>query len=218
MTNGKNYIGQSVDPDSRWRAHRRDSAKPKVPFHHALKKYGTHNFDFEIIASGILPCTCQPGLPGPCQVDANDEETFLVDQYNSFISNGKGYNATRGGMNAPKSEEWRQHMSILMTEMCADGRKKSSWEYMTPERQQELKEKLAEFMRSNSFARNTIPWNKGIPMTEEQKKKIKAAWNEELRANAASKKIGILNPQYGKPAPNRDIPRSEEQKRSSVRL
>jgi len=98
ITNNKIYIGQSVDPTGRWRAHRRDSSDPKVQFHYAIKKYGSHNFEFEVIAC----CKTQD--------DANDMETELVAQYNSFVSSGYGYNATHGGMNAPKSEAWIQAM------------------------------------------------------------------------------------------------------------
>lgn len=96
--NGKIYIGQTIQPDKRWYDHRRESANPKVPFHFAIKKHGAHNFEFEVIAS------CKNWE------DANYIETELVKQYDSFIANGKGYNATLGGMNAPKSEEWRQAM------------------------------------------------------------------------------------------------------------
>ena len=101
MTNNKVYIGQSVDPTGRWRAHRRDSANPKVPIQHAIKKYGQHNFEFEVIAQCLT------------QNDANQLETELVSQYDSFIANGKGYNATHGGSNAPKSQEWRNQISQI---------------------------------------------------------------------------------------------------------
>jgi group I intron endonuclease len=98
LVNHKIYVGQSVDPTSRWRAHRRDAADPKVPIQFAIKKHGAHNFEFEVIAS------CKN------QDDANELETFLVAQYDSYVANGKGYNATHGGFNAPKSEQWLQAM------------------------------------------------------------------------------------------------------------
>lgn len=93
IINGKIYIGQSIDPGSRWRAHRRDSADPKVPIQYAINKYGNENFDFMIIAS----CKTQDA--------ANELETILVIQYDSY---NNGYNATHGGCNAPKTETWRQ--------------------------------------------------------------------------------------------------------------
>jgi group I intron endonuclease len=118
LINKKVYIGQSVDPTSRWRAHRRDSAEPKVPIQFAIKKHGAHNFEFEVIAS----CKTQD--------DANETETELVRQYDSFVTNGKGYNATHGGMNAPKSELWKQamrdwHASLSSEERAAISKKQS---------------------------------------------------------------------------------------------
>jgi len=96
--NNKTYIGQTVKPAARWWQHRHDSIDPKIPFHYAIKKYGSENFEFDIIAS------CKN------QDDANYTETELVKQYQSHISTNKGYNATHGGMNAPKTEEFKQMM------------------------------------------------------------------------------------------------------------
>lgn len=98
QVNGKIYIGQSVQPSARWWQHRNDAADPHIPFHYAIRKYGSQNFDFEIIAA------CKG------QDNANYLETELVKQYDSYISSGKGYNATHGGMNAPKTEAFKQMM------------------------------------------------------------------------------------------------------------
>jgi group I intron endonuclease len=94
--NGKFYIGQTVQPSKRWNQHRRDAANPTMIIHHAIKKYGNEAFEFEIIAE--------------CKTwdDANELETLLVTQYNSLVPSG--YNVSLGGMNAPKTEAWRQQM------------------------------------------------------------------------------------------------------------
>ena len=101
--NGKIYIGQASDLSKRWSDHRRAVRlnKPTQIIHHAIIKYGIDNFEFEVIASS------------KSWEDANETETLLVAQYDSFISNGKGYNATHGGMNAPKSKEWCNLMSEI---------------------------------------------------------------------------------------------------------
>lgn len=98
IINGKNYIGQAIKIDNRWRDHRRAAIlnKPTQLIHHALIKYGINNFNFEVIAC------CKN------QEDANDAETQLVAQYNSYVANGHGYNVTYGGYNAPKSEIWKK--------------------------------------------------------------------------------------------------------------
>ena len=111
LINGKIYIGQTIEPTKRWHQHKRDAADPKVPFHFAIKKYGNHNFEFEVIAS--------------CKAweDANYIETLLVTQYDSFVANGKGYNATLGGMNAPKTEDWKQKMRDWHASLSPEDRK-----------------------------------------------------------------------------------------------
>jgi group I intron endonuclease len=111
--NNKNYIGQSINPRSRWYGYRNDAAsdEPSMVITKAIKKHGNENFEFEVIASGILSCTCSPGKPGPCQDNANEMETLLVKLWESHISTGKGYNVSLGGQNAPKTEEWREQLS-----------------------------------------------------------------------------------------------------------
>lgn len=98
VVNNKVYIGQAADISKRWSDHRRAFKlnKPKQAIHYAFIKYNLKNFIFEVIVS------CKT------QEDANEIETLLVTQYDSFISNNKGYNVTFGGNNAPKSEEWKQ--------------------------------------------------------------------------------------------------------------
>lgn len=100
LENNKLYIGQSVNPNSRWYQHKNnaDKDKPSMVITQAIKKYGNNKFEFEIIAS----CSNQD--------DANDLETILVSQYESHISTGKGYNVSLGGMNAPKTDVWKQTM------------------------------------------------------------------------------------------------------------
>jgi group I intron endonuclease len=144
--NQKNYIGQSKNPSARWRDHRNASAKDNPPqiIHRSIKKHGNENFEFEVIASGTLPCTCEPGKSGPCQDDANEMETLLVQLWESHISTGKGYNVTLGGQNAPKTEEWKAQMSKIFK-----GRPMS----------EEQKAKISATL-------------KGRPLTEETKKKM----------------------------------------------
>lgn len=94
--NKKIYIGQSVDPRSRWTAHKRDAKKAVSVISKAIHKHGVDNFEFEVIASCI-------GWQ-----NANDTETLLVTQYNCQVPNG--YNVAPGGINAPKTEAWKQMM------------------------------------------------------------------------------------------------------------
>lgn len=96
--NGKIYIGQTVQPKKRWNQHKTSTASdtPKMIISYAIRKYGNEAFEFEIIAG--------------CKTweDANETETILVAQYNSRVPSG--YNVALGGINAPKTEEWKQMM------------------------------------------------------------------------------------------------------------
>lgn len=171
--NGKVYIGQTVKPSARWWQHRNDSADPKIPFHYAIKKYGVENFEFEVIA------TCK-GFD-----NANEIETLLVAQYESHISKNKGYNVTHGGMNAPKTEDFKQmmrdwHASLTSEERAEISKKQSN------ATQQQIAEKGHPAL--------------GTKRTDEQKANISAAlkaldkeaiYTEEVRKHMSEAHIGI---------------------------
>jgi len=93
LMNDKIYIGQTVAPSARWRDHRTAAIKrPVQVISKAIQKYGEENFVFEIIAE------CKG------QVNADELEILLIQQYDSHFSTGKGYNVNLGGETAPKSE------------------------------------------------------------------------------------------------------------------
>jgi group I intron endonuclease len=82
LINDKNYIGQTKNPKARWTRHK---SSYKFAIHKAIRKYGSNNFIFDIIA------TCKN------QNDANELEILLIEQYQSHISTGRGYNMSKGG-------------------------------------------------------------------------------------------------------------------------
>lgn len=87
--NGHAYIGQSVQIEKRWAAHKEkiNSDKEKdYPLYRAFKKYGLDNFSFEIIEE------CQ-------ESDLNDREIYWIDYYDTFKN---GYNQTVGGSGTRK--------------------------------------------------------------------------------------------------------------------
>jgi len=152
--NGKIYIGQATNISKRWSDHRAavQKLKPTQIIHHAMIKYGLDNFEFEVIAS------CKT------QEDANETETELVKQYDSFISNGKGYNATLGGMNAPKTEAWRNHMSKVMTPKLQE-----YFQLETPEQKEERYTKVSASLKGMQ----KVPGSgtkKGFKHSEESKR------------------------------------------------
>lgn len=92
--NGKVYIGQSVDIDTRWRQH--INTKDDALIHKSIQKYGAENFSFKI----LLEC--------PIEM-LNDWERDMIALYDCISPNG--YNLTEGGGGCKCSEETRLKMS-----------------------------------------------------------------------------------------------------------
>lgn len=82
LTNGKIYIGQSVEIEQRWKKHL--IAKDDFAIHQAIRKYGKNNFTFSIVEE------CKAEL-------LNERECYWINYYNSIVPNG--YNMIIGGSN-----------------------------------------------------------------------------------------------------------------------
>ena len=86
LTNGKCYIGQAVNIQKRWNAHKNVYTKENdiaynYPLYRAFRKYGIDKFEFTILEE--------------CKVeDLNAKEVEYIKKYNSFFG---GYNQTLGG-------------------------------------------------------------------------------------------------------------------------
>lgn len=84
-SNGKQYIGKSLDIGTRWQEHLNHArkTKEKVPrLQQDFRKYGIQNFDFEILQE------CQ-------EQELDDLEMFYIAQKNSIVP--CGYNVATGG-------------------------------------------------------------------------------------------------------------------------
>lgn len=97
--NNKIYIGQTINPEYRWKQHCAYGKQEKSPqyIHRAMAKYGIDNFIFEVLVSS---CTRE---------DADEVEKILINQYNSQ-NKEFGYNIKPGGMTAGHSEETKQKL------------------------------------------------------------------------------------------------------------
>lgn len=82
--NGKVYIGQSMHPEERWRAHCWKLTNYKSMISEAIQKYGQENFSFEILG---------------WYEDYNQKEKDFIQEYNSLAPNG--YNIALGGEQPP---------------------------------------------------------------------------------------------------------------------
>lgn len=83
-TNGKKYIGKSVNIQKRWKEHKSqlcNGTHVNSYLQHSWDKYGEFAFEFSIIEE------CAEG-------DLNDREKYWIEFYNSF---NNGFNLTLGG-------------------------------------------------------------------------------------------------------------------------
>lgn len=86
--NNKVYIGQSVDIERRWEAHkwRCVNDDKHLYLYNAINKYGIENFSFDVVEL--------------CDRDElNEKEIYYIKKYHSYIYDEKpnGYNMTIGG-------------------------------------------------------------------------------------------------------------------------
>ena len=175
-TTDKWYIGQTVNPEDRFKDHIKSSKNRHNTFYRAIRKYGLNNFIYCILEENVL------------RENLSMREMDWIEEYDSFYN---GYNETLGG------EGWRGHW--LGKHRSEETKKKLSekikgqhfgyWKgkHLTPETIEKLKEVRKgripwnkgkrytyteeEKVRIYASRRSRPSWNKGIPMTEEAKRK-----------------------------------------------
>ena len=114
LINNKKYIGQSVDPNQRYRAHKSsannsESHEYDSLFHRAIRKYGFDNFKYEILQE-----TNDQDL-------LNRLEVFYIAYYNS--QSPGGYNILEGGKNSlrgPMPYETRKKLTWAQAKLTED--------------------------------------------------------------------------------------------------
>lgn len=113
LENNKKYIGQTINPQQRYRQHKSSAYNEKneeynSPFHRAIRKYGFENFNYEVLAESedieIL----------------NQMEILLIQKYKTKVPNG--YNIEDGGKNSskPKSKEQKIKLTWGQAELSEE--------------------------------------------------------------------------------------------------
>ena len=167
IVNGKAYIGQTVREVERIIEHTK--ANRNCDFHHDIKKYGIHNFDYEVLERDIE------------EKDLNNRERYYVKLYNTNVT---GYNRSRGGDYSTEirhrvvTQETRDKLAAART-----GRKFGP-------RSEETKQKISE---SNKGKHSNVDWLH----TEEIKDKAKEALQQFYKDNPGSH-AGENNSFFGK--------------------
>ena len=100
--NGKKYIGQTINPQMRYNAHKSSYQNPNDKeynslLHKAFRKHGFENFEYEVLVKNIE------------DIDIlNELEIYYIKKFNCQTPNG--YNVESGGKNCtkPKTLEHRK--------------------------------------------------------------------------------------------------------------
>ena len=100
--NGKKYVGQTINPEQRYNAHKsnyqnRNHTEYNSLIHKACRKYGFNNFTYEVLVKGIDDINV-----------LNELEIYYIKKFNCQTPNG--YNVEAGGKNCakPKTLEHRK--------------------------------------------------------------------------------------------------------------
>lgn len=170
--NGKAYIGQTVREAERIIEHTR--ANRDCDFHHDIKEYGIHNFDYEVLERDIE------------EKDLNNRERYYVKLYNTNVT---GYNKSHGG---DYSVEKRHR---VITQDTRDKIAASRIGRKFGPHSDETKHKIGE---ANKGKHSNVDWLH----TEEVKGRAKEALHQFYQDNPGAH-AGKNNPMYGKPAPTK---------------
>lgn len=180
--NGKCYIGQTTKSlNIRKNSHLNDKLRKNVAFCNAMDKYGKESIVWEVIDHAST------------MEELNEKEKYWIKFFNSYINteNSNGYNMTLGGNSTVgwvPSAETRKKISESQKGKY-DGDKNpqygktgalSTWWGRKHTEEEKIKmsnankkPKSDETKRkiSNSHI-GKVPWNKGIPRTENEKRNI----------------------------------------------
>jgi len=170
MTSQIRYVGKSDDPKRRYREHIKNAKN-------GCKRY-KHDWIRSLFKKGREPVLI---ILQHYVKDWRKAEQFWVQYYKD-----KGHKLTNlapAGIGFDITEEAREKMSIAQ---------KKKWQ--DPEHRRKMSEAQKKYFRDNPEARERvgeagkgrIPWNKGMPMTDEIKKKVSKSRQGILRGIARS--------------------------------
>lgn len=114
--NGHSYIGQTINPKSRYQDHV-GRVKKNSGIDTAIAKYGAENFSYEVLyETPLLPCSQVKDL-------LNEKEIYYINKYDTY---NNGYNQTLGGKGtvgmpcSEKSKEFRKWYNAHRNELLSD--------------------------------------------------------------------------------------------------
>lgn len=143
--NGKRYIGQTINPDQRFNAHKSSAFNSKSQeynslIHQAFRKYGYENFIYEVLDEADTV------------EELNGLEVYYIAHYNTQVPNG--YNIEAGGLNCsrPLKEETKVKLMQAHAALSEEEIKALRLAYKNHESPSQIyREKYQDKMHYNSF-------------------------------------------------------------------
>lgn len=189
LINGKIYIGEAINIQSRWIEHKcslRNNYKENEHLQNSWNKYGENNFSFEVIEA--------------CDIeDLLKREHYWASELDSH-NRGIGYNIrpTSEQSKSLISQETREKIRIAMTGhvFSKERNRKISIAKTGIPRSEELKSKLSEFWKDKYEKGLAINPMIGKNHTKETKKKI--ADKAKSRPHPPKKKVEVFDLDWNK--------------------
>ena len=177
LINHKIYIGQTVNPYSRWHKHISESRKENLSYrshlYNAMKKYGIEYFHYEILEDNITD-----------KNELSEKEKYWIQKLNTIRPNS--YNIASGGeggngTHAKNLQRWRKDNP---DKVKININKLLQWRKEHPKEMQLIKEKIHQWRKEHP--ENTKAAN------EATKKKVRCIETGIVyeSASAASKAVG----------------------------
>lgn len=143
---GKWYVGQTVEPDKRFKVHidRAINKKDKTYFYNSIRKYGLENFVYCVLEENVL------------RENLNLREMDWIEEFDSFYD---GYNMSAGGGQTIFSEEFKQKLSEYHKQLIGEknpfygkhhseeSRKKISESHKGKRRSEETRKKISNTLK-----------------------------------------------------------------------
>jgi group I intron endonuclease len=178
--NGKQYVGQTINIEDRYKQHRKDAKnkdkRPNSIFYKAIRKYGFDSFDFKVLETDIDISKI------------HEREKFWIKELNTMKPNG--YNLTEGGEGTfgyRHTEESKKRMSEMRKGV--PGKPKS----------EDVKKYLSELYKGRKLSeeqkKKISESKKGKRLSEEHKMKISETQKGRTHSEEHNRNVslGLLN-------------------------
>lgn len=173
--NSKIYVGLTSNLNRRWSQHKINSIKnsKNSALYKSMNKYGIDKFE-------LIPiCKCLNYKV------AGDVETELIRHYNSLAPNG--YNIQNGGIQAYEFKHPENFKKVMSERMKGENNP-----FYGKKHSKETIEKMKTLLKSRVYKPKTMESKlKGIPRTDEVKRKISEAQKGKIISEEAKKNLSL---------------------------